>query len=297
LNTMASGFSRAAISAAALGNPFPYELIPNSTFRFQNVLVKTNSMGFRDREYPKTKAAGRFRIVGLGDSVMFGWGVPEEDCYLAKLETAMNKQDSVVFEVVNTAVPGYNTVMEIETLKEKFDLEEVDLVVVNFVGNDLDLPNFIRKKPAYFGIKKSLILQRFDDNDGVDKNLGNAPFNPKSHSYRPTSENIPAEYRSMVGVGAYIAAMEELNMMQEKYGFEVIILSTDPDEVAPDFVKNTCNTLGFYILEIMPSWKKFYAENPDAKWRISSNDGHPSVLGHRLIADELGVKIRQIREH
>lgn len=268
-----------------------YELIPSSRYRFQNALVQTNSLGFRDREYPLNLTKDKRKIVGLGDSVMFGWGVDEHDCYLTVMEDFLNQHDSAVFEVVNTGVPGYNTVMEVETLKEKFDLNAVDMVILNFVGNDLDLPNFIQKKPAYLGIKKSLILQRFDDNDGLDKHLKAAPFNEKSRSYRQSMDKVPTEYRDMVGEASFVAAMDTLKHLKDKYCFEVLILSTDPDAPAPDFVRVNCDKFGFILVEIMPKWRDYTSRNSEATWSLSSNDKHPSVLGHKIIATVLAETI------
>ena len=41
---------------------------------------------------------------------------------------------------MNTGVPGYNTYMEVAALKQKWLFYEPALVVIDFVGNDLDLP-------------------------------------------------------------------------------------------------------------------------------------------------------------
>jgi hypothetical protein len=46
------------------------------------------------------------------------------------------------FEVWNLAVPGYNSVQEVATFAAKADSIRPDLVIVNWVGNDMDLPNF-----------------------------------------------------------------------------------------------------------------------------------------------------------
>ena len=49
-----------------------YDLRPGVRGRFQGQSVSINSLGFRDKERSKTKKPGTFRIVGLGDSHMFG---------------------------------------------------------------------------------------------------------------------------------------------------------------------------------------------------------------------------------
>lgn len=201
-----------------------YELIPGSKYQFQGVPVQTNEQGFRDRNYLKIKRKGVRRIIGLGDSVMFGWGVTEQNCFLTQLENDLNRQDSFVFEILNTGVPGYNSVMEVATLREKIDLPGVDMVILNFVGNDLDLPNFIRKKPAYLGIKKSFILQRFEASDGMDGRLRAAPFDKKKGAYENRLENVPPEYQAFVGEPAFSAALQELRKMAQEHGFQVLVL-------------------------------------------------------------------------
>jgi len=136
-----------------------YELIPNLSVNFMRPLT-TNSDEFRGPSYPTVKRGGTVRIVGLGDSGMFGWGVEDGEYYLAYLSDSLNTgSPEVSWEIINTAVPGYNTVMEVETLADKGLRYEPDLVILEFVGNDLDLPNFIRKNENYFSLKKSFLLE------------------------------------------------------------------------------------------------------------------------------------------
>ena len=59
--------------------------------------VTTNSLGFRDEEVsPKTS----LRIVCVGDSVTFGWGVADPDTYPNLLEQELG------IDVINTGVPA-----------------------------------------------------------------------------------------------------------------------------------------------------------------------------------------------
>lgn len=267
-----------------------YELIPNSSYHFMNVPVKTNSKGFRSDELSANKTAQSRRIIGLGDSVMFGWGVNQDESYLSLLEAKMDSLGTYDFEVVNTGVPGYNTTMEVETLERKFDISEVDYVIINFVGNDLDMPNFIQKKQNYWTIEKSFILMRFeskDDWERKDNRLRDAPFDNKTHAFEQDLEDIPEEYHSMVGLNAFQHAMQRLHSLAEIHNFKVLVLSTDPDAPAPDFVKNACLENDFKLLEINSFWAKYKKESPTAKWKLGENDGHPNAVGHQFIADAL----------
>ncbi len=268
-----------------------YELIPASCYRFQGATVQTNSQGFRDKEYPRQKTKGSKRIIGLGDSVLFGWGVEESDCYLAQVETRLNQQDSIKYECINTGVPGYNTSMEIAVLEERFDLSEVDLVLLNFVGNDFDLPDFIRKQPAYFGIKKSFILQHFGDDKGKDARLGDAPFDKENWRFQRNPEEIPEAYRDMVGEAGFQKALQRLAALQQQYGFQVLVLSHSPFIELPPIVPQVCASLNFDFLNLKKAWQKHLEEYPNTIWKLSENDWHPSVEGHRFIANRLLLEL------
>jgi len=97
-----------------------YELKPNVRGRFMGQPLLINPQGLRDYEYTRRKEPGTFRIVGVGDSSLFGWGVPMEDGGLKVLERRLNEKSRArKFEIVNFAVPGYNTAMESETFVQR----------------------------------------------------------------------------------------------------------------------------------------------------------------------------------
>ena len=67
------------------------------------VEINTNSEGFRGvREYQKKKPSSTIRIVSLGDSFTFGWGVRDTETYNAQLESRYEN-----LEVLNLGVAGY----------------------------------------------------------------------------------------------------------------------------------------------------------------------------------------------
>lgn len=92
--------------------------------------VKTNSLGFRDRETTFEKPTGTLRIVGIGDSFSFGSTHPR-GIYLEVLEELLAGAGlRVPVEVINTGVPGYSTHQELGHLR-KFGLRLApDLVVL-----------------------------------------------------------------------------------------------------------------------------------------------------------------------
>lgn len=93
--------------------------------------VAISSQGLRDREYPLEKAAGRKRILVLGDSVVWCWGVDMRDCFTELVEERLPGTD-----VVALGVPGYGTAQELLAYERLGSRFSPDLVMLVFVSND-----------------------------------------------------------------------------------------------------------------------------------------------------------------
>ncbi len=122
-----------SVPSATLG----YANRPDASVRFRNkefdTQVTINARGLRDRDYPY-EPSGRFRIVVLGDSFAFGWGVNQEDCVTEVLEQRY-LQDT---DVLNLSVSGYGTLQELRLFQEEGVKYHPDLVLVFWFSNDLD---------------------------------------------------------------------------------------------------------------------------------------------------------------
>ncbi len=106
--------------------------------------VTTNSLGWREKEILKEKDENTIRIIGVGDSVMYGWGVSEDERYMDVLENKLNRNfQKYNWETLVFAVPGYNLAMEIELLKQYVLDHDPDLIIYGFNDNDYCLPDFV----------------------------------------------------------------------------------------------------------------------------------------------------------
>jgi lysophospholipase L1-like esterase len=121
-----------------------YELTPGAEVSKQGIYYKINAAGFRDHEFQdptrNAKQADEYRIVVLGDSVAWGWGVDMEKVWPQVLEADVNSQGSGKrLSVYNLAVNGYSTPQEVRILA-KYGLHyQPDLVILNYVLNDPEL--------------------------------------------------------------------------------------------------------------------------------------------------------------
>lgn len=110
---------------------------PGLDLRFENpeeggfsTRIRTNTAGFRDDE-PSLRAP---RLLVLGDSFAFGWGVEESEALPARLEAALG------IPTLNLGVSGYGTVQELllfRRMAARFPLAGATVLLVTFF-NDLE---------------------------------------------------------------------------------------------------------------------------------------------------------------
>jgi tetratricopeptide (TPR) repeat protein len=143
LQTRKSKKLRPTLSAPAYG--IPNSLIANfqTELNFQNKFkskIITNKKRLREsRSIPYTKPRNTFRILCLGDSILFGPGVKYEESFSHQLETLLNKNfPTRKFEVINAAVSGWSPVEYLIYLKEEGYKFSPDLVLVSKFIDDID---------------------------------------------------------------------------------------------------------------------------------------------------------------
>jgi lysophospholipase L1-like esterase len=112
-----------------------YGWTPRPSFRRTLAGSETtiNSAGYRGREVGAARTPGRTRVVMLGDSITFGYGVRDGETFSAVLETIDPR-----LEVVNLGVQGYGTDQELLKLEREGLAFAPDVVVLNVcLANDL----------------------------------------------------------------------------------------------------------------------------------------------------------------
>jgi hypothetical protein len=100
--------------------------------------VRINRQGYRGPEVAEEKAPDEFRILFLGDSVAFALRTDYEDCFVARIEQALNERaDMPVVTTVNMSVSGYSPWQEYICPKRHGLKFRPDLVVHCFCLNDV----------------------------------------------------------------------------------------------------------------------------------------------------------------
>ncbi|MHA1569379.1 MAG: hypothetical protein ACTSXZ_07905, partial [Alphaproteobacteria bacterium] len=170
-----------------------FEQIPNVSVnynghvrRIPDAPFQLNAEGFRDSDHAAAKPAGVYRIIGLGDTEMSGFGVPFAATKLQQLESMLNRGATTrAVETLNLGVAAYNMTQFVELLRLKGVRYQPDAVVFALAQNDLDVParldDFILKKGpvllflfwrvplARFAIQRVHYRQIFSTETAMDK--------------------------------------------------------------------------------------------------------------------------------
>lgn len=287
-----------------------YELRPGTTGSFLGHPVRINSLGMRDRERSYEKPAGTVRIAALGDSHTFGWGVSQAEPWPAVLEDLLSERlPARRFEVWNFGVPGYNTVQEVRALELRLERVDPDVVVINYVDNDMDLPNFLAERPDLGSLRRSYLLELVRRRWAVFRNQAIWPAGlfglvteREDGRYRFPPEQIPKRFRPLSGWHNMTKAYERLARLGRAHGFAVVLLF-NPDDYRPrlegwsdDVRLKPVRTLGeqmrdrgYLVVDVQDrAFGHLETNGLDnrALW-IRPGDSHSNPLRHRLVAEEL----------
>src|SRR5271156_3308428 len=275
--------------AVQLKRPMPnpqlsFAHVPNRSGFLMGVPVSINSDGLRDREFTREKPPGVYRIMMLGDSTTFGWGVREQDTAAKFLERKLNGQLPPGYnkvEVLNTGVGNYDTVQEVtyyETIGYKY---HPDLVVLVFFINDPE-PVPVEKKS--FLIDRSYLIafatNRFD---GVLRRAGVRPDWKKYYGslYDDDRPGFQACKKSLVsladstrsnGAQLLVAILPELHQINgDSYPFKA----------AHQKIEGVMTSQNVPVMELIDGLKDRGPE--DTLW-VTPLDDHPNAKANDLIS-------------
>jgi lysophospholipase L1-like esterase len=112
--------------------------VPNQSGYLDDGLATINSIGLRGDLPQLPKPGGEFRILAIGDSTTFGWGVMDDETYCAVLESLLRERfPARAIRVVNGGVGAYDLERSAGLLEHLGPQLQPDLVLVGAYWNDL----------------------------------------------------------------------------------------------------------------------------------------------------------------
>ncbi len=275
------------------------------TPQFRTV-VRINEKGLRDRSHSYKRQNGIKRVLVLGDSFAWGYGVEESERFSQLLEK------SVDVEVINAGVSGYSTDQELLWYRSEGIKYETDLVILELAGNDVGdndrqlvstiyyKPKFVLEKgqlvPTGYPLPQTSLQGRFiysvSQHSALAYFLVQRYFDLLS-SYGKIKVNSDHTNSAVSGISTEredfkltIALIDEMRNIADSRKAKLMIVATDrwwdspSGETYKDFI-NTLQTEGFLVLDVesMPGF--------DPEVMLIPNDGHWNQAGHKFVAEHI----------
>jgi lysophospholipase L1-like esterase len=287
--------------------------------------VTINNLGMRGPDTTLAKPPGVFRILGVGDSITFGYGVRVEDTFLKVLEQDLNASAhaGVKYEVLNAGVPATGLEYYTHFIENDAPAMHPDLIVVCMALNDIDPlldpepveprihMSLFRSFNAFLFLHSRLynivyvraksLLYRFnilhlEDNDG----FGFLSIEPPS----------PAQDQARAGVSRYIQRIANFARSHQQR-LAIVVFPVEPQlseralklyaqqlhlYFGPEvlrgqpqgWIEQIGATNGVPVLDLLPALRA--GDNGQLFLRnqsISVDPVHPSPAGHRIAGDEI----------
>lgn len=113
-----------------------WALPPSTEMVETNVAVRVNSLALRGPELGQ-KRPDELRILTLGDSSVFGFGVPESEVFSSVAAARLSDAWGRTVTPVIGATPGYTSVQALHTLQDVGRTVRPDVVVIATLWSDL----------------------------------------------------------------------------------------------------------------------------------------------------------------
>lgn len=262
-----------------------------------------NAQGFRDdHDYAAAKPEGVTRVLVVGDSMAFGWGVDLKDGIAEQTEQRMNAKAPAgkSVEVLNLSQPAFNTLAEIALLKTQGFAYDPDVVVLAYTlddalsGQETELGDVSKTAQLLAGYVLGTLdaadtqkVETYLKDNGWEKSLDDAK------AAKPSSE-LYATYFVGHGVPLYWEPVQnhlkELAGLAKAENTKVVVAiipslgqSWDgyPFEKLHAQVRKEFESRGFEVVDFLPELRSVPAAE------LTQGGGYPNAKAHSMMAEKL----------
>ena len=265
------------------------------------VKYEHSSKGIRDRELPDQPAEGVMRIACIGDSFVFGEGVPIEKTIARQLGALLGKK----YEVINGGQVGANTMDELQILAAIAKGANCQRAIFVFIPNDIPVHPRLAQRQKYINDLVQIRDQNLDDykkttwHGGYLKSIGlmTAPFEMEkikretiqwyldSYDPRYNAENMKVFRETIQTIPKIPGCRSVFVIYPLMEGFE----SGYPLYSIHEKVKAIAEDAGLPVLDLTSA---FAGQKTSNLW-VHSTDHHPNGKANAIAAQAINEWLRK----
>jgi len=248
--------------------------------------VSLNSLGHRGDEMPVRKPAGERRILILGDSVAFGWGVNQGEDFPARLETLLRDRNNVAWRVINGGVNGYNSEQEAIFFATEGIAYGPDIVILVYVSNDVD-PVFDPKPVTWrrYPTWPSSLPELLNRARALSYLYQTTKLFQRMHQLEVDASSPPPSVTRHVRWPYSLRALRAIADLCRSRGISFLVAADGGSDVE-FFV--AMKQAGIDAIALGPAFEKI----PSGRRYVSRVDPHPSAKAHLEFAELLLEELR-----
>lgn len=289
---LGEGIARVKVAVAPATQGFP---TLSSTVWGQRY-VRLNREGWRDAEHRLSAAPGTRRLLVVGDSFAFGWGLRRvEDRVGERLATWLNTRGGAHWESLNASKGDSHTLDEIGYL-ERMSVYKPNFVMLLYVFNDIDYLAPVTRREGPFAAGRSF-LYRFHPLWLVYKNsyLFQEIFvRLRMIYYRVHGDDRPDPYADPLLLSRHMADVARFTDLAKQEGAVVRVVPFDLAVALDPKVRSRYERFvqqasadGVPICSLEKTFDGFSYRD----LTVNALDGHPNEIANHLAAEAVALCI------
>lgn len=300
-----------------------FTMVPGQHSFSANVPVRINERGFRGRIFPYSRQPGIPRLLFLGDSIIFGYGLPEEQV-TSSLVARLLDVGEVEVESINAGVPAYNTGQETALLEAEGLRYSPDWVILGFCWNDLSaksgvsvgkdgnliaaggheisgwgrvlktstgyaLRNLLKKSRLLYSISTVLLTR------------GNSRSSERATGMRSDILSGTTTPRIAQGWEEVARSLRRLQELSHTHHFRILVVAypmlasleeSHPMSSYPSRLAAMCERDGLPFLDLEPVFREHYRGRESLF--LPYDPDHPNAKGHALAAEAVTGHLKSL---
>jgi lysophospholipase L1-like esterase len=260
--------------------------------------IHISGNGHRGDDFTIEKKPGTLRILCLGNSCTFGWGVRYEDTYVDQLEKLIReKYPELSIEIINGGVNAYSLLQQVLFIQERGIHYQPDIITISFSFTEgwqsfsPNSPPEVKEK-ILDGVRTKNILRQI----ALYHLFGELQFKKYYYEYRESLfadsawESMARKKKGEEYETQLLKLIRLLNENGTKLMFIIIpseeqVRRENPrPQVAPQRLMVNCGASnGIPVVDV----KSTFRASHDKVLYLDNDNVHPNPVGHLFIAQQI----------